>query len=313
MQPNQPFQPPLPPSGGPQSAGPTPQPQPQQVSPPQPAMNQMQPGVPQQMPNSPQQPIQQPMAPLTPQPQLMNQQFGTQPGMSPAPGPQPFNTGQASQKASFLSVIISKLKFIIPAIVLIIVLGIGAFFAKDILFDPTKIKASSLVDSSYSGVAMKMPKGWDKVSGDKIKMDEYDLYSKGGADSPKEAVLLVGYVTESLGVDISIFSDTQKQALISEFKESFKDSLNEDNAKDGWCARVNDNGLNIKEVDYPNFDMAIQVDAGCSGDEGEVKVRLLVGFKKDNVYGLIVAGLDNIFDKNEPVIDEIYNSFKPAN
>ncbi len=205
MQPNQPFQPPLPPSNGPQPVGPTPQPQPQpqQVSPPQPAMNQMQPSVPQQIPSSPQQPIQQPiapptpqpqpqqvsppqpamnqmqpslpqqqtpgqpqqpiqqpMAPSTPQPQLMNQQFGIQPGMNPAPGPQPFNTGQASQKVSFLSVIIPKLKFIIPAIVLIIVLGIGAFFAKGILFDPTKIKASSLVDSSYSGVAMKMPKGW---------------------------------------------------------------------------------------------------------------------------------------------------------
>jgi hypothetical protein len=229
----------------------------------------------------------------------------SQPGYVPPanPGSMPPISGNAANSVGGKS---SKIRIIIAVIVALFFLLGGGFILKDILFTGSKISSSDLVDDTAGGVSFKRPSSWTKSP----ESDTSAAVFTEGGKKTDETDQAMAVLSQSIGTDYESLSDDQRQQVFEAVEEEFsKPSTLEDDT----CKEIKD--VKVTKASQPNYTDSILIEATCSKFTNralQAKLKMMLGMKDDNMQIIGIFAVDKTWDKSGDALDEILNTFKPA-
>lgn len=266
------------------------------------------------MPQSSPAPMPSPSVPPTPavapamatppaqQPVLDSSQPGYVPPANPLP-PVPLS-GNSANSAGRKS---GKLRIIIAVVIALFFFLGGGFILKDVLFTGSKITKADLVDDSADGVSFKRPKDWTKSTDSD---SEATVFTEGGkpADETDQALAVL---SQAIGIKYESLTDSQRQQVFDSIEKEFsKPSTLEDDT----CKEVVD--IKVTKSNQPNYTDSILVEATCNKFTNralKAKLKMMIGMKDSNMHIIGISAVDKTWDKSGDALDEILNTFKPAN
>lgn len=230
-------------------------------------------------------------------------QVGYVPPANPTPAPLMTGNNMSNSKVGLFG----KLRVLIIVVVGLVILSGGGLLLKDTLFTGSSIKVSDLVDDSAEGVSFKRPANWTKSSETSF---DGAAFTEGGkpTDDADQGIMVGG---ASIGVSYDSLSSAQKDMLFEEFKKQFSDgSLFEDSS----CKEVG--SVTVTKTQQSNYSDTIRLEATCNKFTNrniKATFKANVGLKDRDMHMLMIVAIDETWDKSGEALNEILNTFKPAN
>lgn len=229
----------------------------------------------------------------------------SQPGYVPPANPQPVAPMGANMSGGKKGGLAGKLRIIIAVVVGLAVLSGAGLLLKDTLFSGSNISTSDLVEETVDGLTFKHPKQWDKIEDG----DYAAAYTEGGKplDESDQAMAVI---IESLPIDVDSLDQATKDRFYDEIEKQFSDP---DSLEGDGCKKVED--VKVSDAKQSNYTTSVAVEYTCTEFTGRNlvgKFKAVVGIKGRDMHVVAIGAIDKTWDKSGEALNEILNTFKPA-